>query len=166
MRDEAPIVVRLAARADVGTLVDLMREFYAEANYPLDQGWAETSFSQLLEHAELGCVWLAECRGVVAGHAVLTVRYTMEHGALSGYIDDLFVKPKFRRQGVARALLSELFAECRRRRCKSMYVEVGERNVPAIELYRHFGLGPFHDGRVLLHGALPVVAVADAQRRS
>jgi GNAT superfamily N-acetyltransferase len=134
-----------------------MREFYAEANFPLDQTWADTSFSQLLEHSQLGCVWLAERDSVAAGHAVLTLRYTMEHGALSGYVDDLFVKPEFRRQGIARALLSALFDECARRSCKSIYVEVGDRNVPAIELYGRFGLGPFHDGRVLFHGALPVV---------
>ena len=153
----SPAVVRRATRSDVGTLVDLMREFYAEANYSLDQKWAETSFSQLLEHSELGCVWLAECNTVAAGHAVLTLRYTMEHGALSGYIDDLFVKREFRRQRIARALLFELLDECKRRSCKSIYVEVGDRNVPAIELYSQFGLGPFHDGRVLFHGALPVV---------
>jgi ribosomal protein S18 acetylase RimI-like enzyme len=149
--------VKSATRSDVGALVDLMREFYAESNYPLDEKWAELSFSQLLEHPDLGCVWLAERDGLAAGHAVLTFRYTMEHGALSGYIDDLFVKPQFRRQRIARALLSELFDECRRRACKSIYVEVGDRNSPAIALYSHFGLGPFQDGRVLFHGAVPVV---------
>jgi ribosomal protein S18 acetylase RimI-like enzyme len=147
-------VVRRATQSDVDTLVELMREFYAESSYPLDQEWAETAFSQLLAQPELGCAWLAECDEVAAGHAVLTLRYTMEHGALSGYIDDLFVKPEFRRRGIACALLSELLDECRRRGCKSVYVEVGDRNVPAIELYRHFGLEPFQDGRVLFHGAL------------
>jgi ribosomal protein S18 acetylase RimI-like enzyme len=151
--------VRRAVRSDVATLVDLMQEFYAEANHSLDQKWAADSFSRLLDRSDLGCVWLAECHGVAAGHAVLTSRYTMEHGALSGYIDDLFVKPGFRRQGIARALLSELFDECTRRSCKSIYVEVGDRNMPAIELYGRFGLGPFHDGRVLLHGAVPAGGV-------
>jgi ribosomal protein S18 acetylase RimI-like enzyme len=150
-------VVRRATRSDVGALVDLMRAFYRETDYPLDQGWADAAFSTLLEHSELGCVWLAECQHAAVGHAVLTVRYTMEHGAPSGYIDDLFVQPEFRRRGIARALLAELFEECRRRGCKSMYVEVGDRNAPAIELYRRFGLGPFQDGRVLFHGALPAV---------
>jgi ribosomal protein S18 acetylase RimI-like enzyme len=108
----------------------------------------------LLEHPGLGCAWLAEYRNAPAGHAVLTLRYTMEHGALSGYIDDLFVRPAFRRQGIARALLSELSDECRRRNCKSIYVEVGDRNVAAIELYRRVGLRPFQDGRLLFHGTL------------
>jgi ribosomal protein S18 acetylase RimI-like enzyme len=150
--------VRRGARADVGTLVDLMREFYAESCFPLDQKWAEAAFLQLLQQPQLGCVWLAEYQGVAAGHAVLTLRYSMEHGALSGHIDDLFVKPEYRRQHVARALLSELFDECRRRSCKSMYVEVGNKNVPAVELYRQYGLAPFRDDRELLHGMLPAIS--------
>lgn len=148
------LVVRRATRSDLGTLVEIMREFYAEASYPLDQGWAASAFLQLLERPELGCAWLCEYDAAVAGHAVLTVRYTMEHGALSGYIDDLFVRPQFRRRGIGLALLSELYAECRQRDCKSVYVEVDDRNVAAVELYRRMGLGPFQDGRVLLHGAL------------
>jgi ribosomal protein S18 acetylase RimI-like enzyme len=151
---QSTIVVRRATQSDVGALVELMREFYAEASYPLDQEWAQAAFSPLLTHSELGCVWLAECGGVAAGHAVLTLRYTMEHGALSGHIDDLFVKSEFRRRRIACALLSELFDECKRRGCKSIYVEVGDRNVAAIELYRRFGLEPFQDGRVLFQGAL------------
>src|SRR5688572_23886430 len=122
---QSTIAVRRATQSDVGALVELMREFYAEANYPLDQEWAQAAFSPLLIPSELGCVWLAECGGVAAGHAVLTLRYTMEHGALSGHIDDLFVKPEFRRRRMACALLSELFDECKRRGCKSVYVEVG-----------------------------------------
>lgn len=157
-------VVRRAARSDIGTLVELMREFYAESSYSLDERWAENAFSRLLEHSELGCVWLAECDEVAAGHAVLTLRYTMEHGALSGHIDDLFVRPEFRRQRIGRALLSELLDECRQRSCKSIYVEVGDRNVPAIELYRRFGIGPFQDGRVLFHGALVPAAPTTAGR--
>ena len=33
----------------------------------------------------------------------------MEHGGLSGYVDDLFVRPSFRRRGVASGLLRESF---------------------------------------------------------
>jgi ribosomal protein S18 acetylase RimI-like enzyme len=136
-----------------------MREFYAEANFTLDMKWAEAAFLQLLQQPELGCVWLAKCHDVAAGHAVLTLRYSMEHGALSGHIDDLFVKLEYRRQHVARALLSELFDECRRRACKSICVEVGNRNAPALELYRQYGLAPFRDDRELLHGMLPAIDI-------
>ena len=150
----APTIVRRAGRSDVGALVDLMREFYVEASYSLDREWAEAAFSELFENPDRGCVWIAEAAGTAAGHAVLTVRYTMEHGSLSGYIDDLFVRPRFRRRGIARALVSELFVEGRRRGCRSVYVEVGAENTPAIRLYNQFGLRRFEDGRVLLGSVL------------
>jgi ribosomal protein S18 acetylase RimI-like enzyme len=146
--------IRRATYADLGNLLELMREFYAESSYPLDETWAASAFAPLLERSELGCVWLAESDGGAAGHAVLTLRYSMEHGTLSGQIDDLFVRPAFRRRRIGHALLSELFDECRQRSCKAVYVEVGERNAAALELYRRFGLEPFRDGRVLLHCAL------------
>ena len=146
--------VRSAEPADVADLVLLMHDFYAEANYPLDHSWAATSFLQLLSRPELGCVWLVHSGPLPIGHAVLTVRYTMEHGGLSGYVDDLYVKPEFRRMGAGDALLNELFAECRARGCKFVHVEVGDSNAPALALYAKFGLLPAKDGRVLLSGPL------------
>ncbi len=131
-----------------------MRDFYAESEFALDPEWAKASFVRLLEDAGLGCVWIAERDGVPAGHAVLTVRYTMEHGALSGYIDDLYVRPESRRRGIARSLVEKVVRECEQRNCKSLYVEVGEGNVPALDLYRDFGLVEFQDGRTLLNGAI------------
>jgi ribosomal protein S18 acetylase RimI-like enzyme len=145
-----PIALRRAGSADVGVLIDLMREFYAEAGYSVDGQWASSAFTRLIEDPGLGCVWVAWNDKSPIGHAVLTLRYTMEHGASSGYIDDLFVRPEYRRRRIARALLSELIAECRQRDCKAIYVEVGDGNVPAMQLYREMGLERFADGRVLL----------------
>ena len=76
------------------------------------------------------------------------------HGGLSGYVDDLYVKPEFRRMGAGDALLNELFAECLARGCKFVHVEVGGSNAPALALYARFGLLPAKDGRVLLSGPL------------
>ena len=58
----------------------------------------------------------------------------------------------FRRRGVARALLEELFKECRVRDCKSVQVEVGQGNAAARRLYARFGLVPHQDDRILLSG--------------
>jgi ribosomal protein S18 acetylase RimI-like enzyme len=131
-----------------------MEEFYGESNYPLDQQWARSSLLELISRSELGCIWLARSDGGTIGHVVLTTRYTMEHGGLSAYIDDLFVRPAFRRKGVGRALLRELFRECRRRGCKSVQVEVAPGNVPALGLYTAFGLLPHEESRQLLSGAV------------
>ncbi len=131
-----------------------MSAFYAESNFRLDVDWAEAAFRRLFEDAALGCVWIAERSETPVGHVVLTLRYAMEHGALCGHIDDLYVKPESRRQGVARTLVSELVRECEKRNCKALFVEVGEENTPALRLYREFGIVPFEDGRTLLAGGI------------
>jgi len=147
--------VRLAVGPDVEVLVQLMREFYAESNYALDQAWAASSFRALISNSALGCVVLALHGPTAVGHAVLTTRYCMEFGGLCGYIDDLFVQPASRRRGVGYALVNALFAECNVRACKSVQVEVGESNASARALYAKFGLRAATDGRVLLSSALP-----------
>jgi GNAT superfamily N-acetyltransferase len=146
--------VQLASLSDVQSLVELMHEFYAESSFTLDRTWAASSFTDLIAHPSLGGVWLIRVDGHVAGHVVLTVRYTMEFGGLSAYIDDLFVRALYRRRGAATAALDALLDECKRRGCLSLHVEVGHDNVAANALYSRYGLSPATDGRQLLSVAL------------
>lgn len=141
---------RLATLADIDTLVALIREFYAESGFDLDRAWAAKAFTSLISSPQLGRVWLLTAGERVAGHVVLTLRYTMEYGGVSGYVDDLFVRPECRRQGVAAAGMAALLEECRRRGCLSIQVEVGETNTPALALYTRYGLQAGTDGRLLL----------------
>ena len=151
------VQVRLATHSDVPDLVALMREFYAEASFPLDPQWAARSFSQLISDPSRGAVWLIEVNGACAGHVVLSIRFTMEFGGLSAYIDDLFVRPTSRRQGAAKAGLDALIAECRRRDCKSIHVEVDPANTAANALYRQYGLTPGSDRRLYLSLVFPAI---------
>lgn len=135
---------------DIPVLVDLMREFYAEAGYTLDGRWAADSFRTLLQDARLGAAWLVLHDSEPAGYVVLTVRFSMEYGGLDAFIDDLFVRPGYRRQGLGRAALGALFDECKRRRVLAVHVEVGHDNVAAKALYNGHGLEQGDDGRQML----------------
>ena len=141
---------RLAVRSDIPQLVELMREFYAESSYPLDADWASRAFARLLDAPSLGATWIIEDESMAVGHVILTVRFAMEVGGLWGSIDDLFVRPAHRRRGAATAALGAVLAECARRGCRALSVEVGADNHPAIALYRRFGLVPADDGRLTL----------------
>lgn len=154
MSANAGITVRPARAPDIPCLVALMREFYAESSYPLDNTWAAAAFEHLLREPSLGAVWLVEDAGVAAGHVVMTVRFAMEVGGLLGSVDDLFVRPAHRRRGAASAALDAVLTECRRRGCRALSVEVGADNHPAIALYRRFGLVAGDDGRLTLRRML------------
>jgi GNAT superfamily N-acetyltransferase len=129
-----------------------MREFYAEANYPLPTEAAAQAFQRLLDQPELGSIWLMEHDGEPAGYAVLTVGYSMEFGGLRGFVDDLFVKAACRRLGLAKEALAEIRRECTNRGVRALLVETGHDNDAARPLYAGFG---FEDsGRLLLTLAL------------
>jgi len=141
------VTVTRATAADIPELVSLMREFYAESGYPLDTAWAEASFRQLLGDGSRGAAWIARIGDDPAGHVVLALRHSMEFGGLAGIVDDLFVEPRHRRQGIATALLGALFEECRGLNAAAVEVEAGDTNVAARELYLRFGLVPNDNGR-------------------
>ena len=135
-----PATIQRAGVADIGTLVSLMREFYAEAEYALDAEWAAGSFSALLGDAPRGAVWIAREDGEAAGYTVLTLRHSMEFGGTDGFVDDLFVRSEHRRCGHGKALLGALFDECRRTGVLAVHVETGRDNGAARALYGEFGL--------------------------
>ena len=145
-------IVERAGQQDIPLLVELMRQFYDEANYPLERAWAEESFGKLFKAN--GCAWIARLDGKPAGYVVLTLRHSMEYGALIGFIDDLFVHPKARRIGVATALLAALFDECHHLDLAAIQVESGASNTASGGLYRKFGLLPYTDDRQLLTARL------------
>lgn len=139
--------VRTATPADIATLVALMDEFYAEAGFTLDLAGAARTFERLLSDPSLGVVWLMSFDSEPAGYLVLTTRFSMEFGGLDGFIDDLFVRPSYRRRGLSALGLSALLAEARRRSLLALHVEVGVENGPAQALYRGIGMTPGEDRR-------------------
>lgn len=56
-----------------------------------------------------------------------------------GYISNVAVTGKYRRQGIAKALILALEAKCREMQLSFMTLEVRESNAPAISLYAGLG---------------------------
>lgn len=55
------------------------------------------------------------------------------------YLDDLYVKPEFRRMGIGTALLHEVFALAKSENCRRLRWQVLNWNTSAISLYRKCG---------------------------
>ena len=151
-----PHLIRLATLTDVDALVRLMRQFYAEANFPLSEDIAARTFETLLDDSRLGQVWVIESDGHPAGFVVLTVSFSMEFGGLRGFVDDFYVSPQYRNRGLGHAALEEVKRACIRRGVRALLVETGPDNQAALTAYRSVG---FTDsGRCLL--MLPLAPTA------
>jgi ribosomal protein S18 acetylase RimI-like enzyme len=134
------ISTREATNEDVSTLVEMMREFYAEAQYALDAEWAKSSFSTLLTDSSRGGIWIVYSDEAPAGYVVITYRFSMEFGGIDAFIDDLFVRSRYRRQGIGKAALAAAFDACDRRQILAVHVETSANNSPAVALYGRFGM--------------------------
>jgi GNAT superfamily N-acetyltransferase len=132
-----------------------MAEFYAESGYELNSERASRAFTDILTNDRLGYVWLIQAANEYAGHVVLTLRYAMEYGGLVGCLDDLYVRPSHRKQGLSSAALFEVGNFCRDAGIRALTVEVGHNNVPAQALYRRAGFAEAADRQLL---ALPLAA--------
>ncbi|MEG1108140.1 MAG: ribosomal protein S18-alanine N-acetyltransferase [Oscillospiraceae bacterium] len=97
--------------------------------------WSRTLLEKQMNFEE--CVFIAAVDGEerVLGYVGLT--FVLDEG----YISNVAVSPKFRRQGVAAALIGELIARTRKS-LAFLTLEVRESNAPAIALYSGFGFKP------------------------
>lgn len=57
----------------------------------------------------------------------------------TAYINNIAVKPQFRRKGAARALINELERRAAESNCFEMTLEVRSKNLPALALYEKCG---------------------------
>lgn len=148
MTHAAPLAVRPAAPGDIPAIVALMQDFYAEAGFPLPAEAAARALHALLDEPRLGGVLLALLDGEPAGHAVLTLCFSMEYGGLRGFVDDLYVRPAARGRGAAAALLGALRDAARERGVRALHVEVGPDNDVARRVYARAGFAD--SGHLLL----------------
>lgn len=131
--------IRQATLSDVETLVRLMKDFYAEADFELPETSAARTFAALLDDWRYGQVWLVEVEGQAVGFVVLTVSFSMEYGGLRGFVDDFFIAPKHRNKGLGHAALEEVKRACGQRGVRALLVEVGPQNDAALSAYKHVG---------------------------
>jgi ribosomal-protein-alanine N-acetyltransferase len=95
--------------------------------------WPERSFRfELTDNTASRC-WVAEVDGRLAGMVVGWMLVDEMH------IATIATHPDFRRQGIARALLSHTLSHAIDEGAQSSFLEVRESNLAAQEMYRQFG---------------------------
>ena len=82
---------------------------------------------------------IAEVAGEPAAIAVWFRNFSTWDGVSGVYLEDLFVRERFRRNGLARALLATLARECVARGYSRLNWSVLDWNSPAIALYDAIG---------------------------
>jgi GNAT superfamily N-acetyltransferase len=131
------VTVEILDEDDADALALLQSEFTGLETTP-QQAANRLRKSRGIEHPVL-----ARVDGDVAGFASLRLHPYLGEDVPYAELSELYVRPQFRRLGVARALLTVLEEEARRSGATSWAVLTGEDNNAALAAYQTWGFRPF-----------------------
>lgn len=137
------ISVRPAQPSDVGSILSFVRELAEYEREPDAVKATEAMLHASLfgERPECEAV-IGEVGGAAQGFALFFMNYSTWLGRPGLYLEDLYVRPGCRGQGLGRALLVELARLAAARGCGRMEWSVLDWNTPAIEFYKSIGARP------------------------
>jgi GNAT superfamily N-acetyltransferase len=129
------VTIRRAGEADEALLRELWREFEQEIPEPFGEGepWEE-EWADTLDDIRDGGVFLAEDGDGPLGVARIDAP---KHGR--AHVQLVYVRPRGRRQGVAKALLAECVADARARGAGWVTLEVLSSNDVGVTAWRRLG---------------------------
>jgi GNAT superfamily N-acetyltransferase len=88
---------------------------------------------------------VAEHEGEVVGIALWFLNFSTWHGVHGIYLEDLFVRARYRGSGLGRALLAALARECGARGYSRLDWSVLNWNQPSIDFYKAMGAVPMDE---------------------
>lgn len=86
-----------------------------------------------------GRLLIARSEGVAIGVAYLSFVWSLEHGGLAAWLEELYVVPERREGGAGTALLHAVKGLCRSHGCAAIDLEVEESHARACALYEREG---------------------------
>ena len=121
--------------ADISIITQMMQDFYAIDNYPMDIEVAKTLFQEFITHEHLGKSWLIYSENEIVGYIILTFIFSFEYGGKIAFVDELFIKETARGRGIGKEAIQFIQREVPKLSLKLLYLEVEPHNENAQKLY-------------------------------
>ena len=134
------LVIRKAEPRDSALIFSLVRELADYEKLSDDVDATEQSIASLLFAREPGVFCdIAEWDGEPAGFTTWFFNFSSFRGRHGIFLEDIFVRPQFRKRGIGRALLQRLAARCVEQGFARFEWAVLDWNAPALAFYRSIG---------------------------
>jgi GNAT superfamily N-acetyltransferase len=141
----APIRIRSATADDVPLILRFIRELAEYERLRHEFMATETLLREhLFSPSPVAEVLIAEAAGVPEGFALFFRNFSTFLSKPGIYLEDLYVRPSARGQGVGQALLQHLASIAANRGCGRMEWAVLDWNEPAIGFYQSLGAQPMN----------------------
>ena len=132
-----PLSILRATLADVDSLLLLMRHMQNDDPWaePFDESWVRKNLAELVAEPRYGLIYLAREHETPVAYLVICFDFSLEYRGKGAWIDELFVEPAHRGQGMGTRLLDLAETASREHGAQTLHLEVNHGN-RAIELYR------------------------------
>ncbi|MFH1135186.1 MAG: GNAT family N-acetyltransferase [Pseudomonadota bacterium] len=147
--NNGPLVIKAAEVADVPVLIGLIREL-AEFENLLDEVKAdeETMRASLFGPGSTARALLLYYNSTPAGYCIYFRNFSTFLARPGLYVEDVYIRPQFRRLGLGRAVFGELGKLAVEQGCGRLEFAVLDWNQAAIDFYQALGAAPLSDWRL------------------
>ena len=134
------LMIRRARPGEAGLVLALVRELaeYEKLLHEVEATEVMIDTALFCGDPRLFCE-IAEWQGEPAGFAVWFVNFSTFSGRSGIYLEDLFVRPALRGNGIGKALLVHLAQQCVANGWSRLQWAVLDWNTPSIEFYKSLG---------------------------
>lgn len=135
---------RLATEDDAGEVAGLLHDFNSEFGSPSPGPEVLADRLRVLLAGEATLAILAGAPAVAV--ALVTLRPNVWYGGEVALLDELYVRPDLRGQGIGSAIVDELISTARARGVDLIEINVDEGDVDARRFYERHGFSPTEPG--------------------
>lgn len=119
----------------IQTITQMMKDFYAIDNYPIDLETTKKLFQEFISEEKLGKVWLIYDDSEIVGYVILTFIFSFEYKGKIAFLDELYIKENFRGKGIGNKTIQFIKEQIAKLSLKLLYLEVENHNESAQKLY-------------------------------
>ena len=139
---------RQANPNDRDALEQMILAYYLFDNQTVEISKIHSSLDIALTENPHVIIWIIEVDKELAGYFALAIGFTIEAGGKDGFLDELFVKEKYRDRGIGRAAVKFALDICPSMEIRRLSLEVETHNLRAKRLYQDIGF--FTHDRILM----------------
>ncbi|CAM3975391.1 GNAT family N-acetyltransferase [Flavobacterium weaverense] len=140
-----PLVV-----SEIETIVNMMEQFYAIDNYPIDTEISKRLFQEFISDEKLGKAWLIVSDNEVVGYVILAFIFSFEYQGTIAFLDELYLSEKARGKGIGSRAVAFVLEESKKLSIKLIYLEIENHNQNAQKLYIASGF-EMHNRKLMAH---------------
>ncbi len=159
--NEHTFSIKPATVDDAGTILSFIKELadYEKLTHEV-VATEELLHETLFGERQVAEILLGHCDDEPAGFALFFHNFSTFLGRPGIYLEDLYVKPEFRGNGLGRRLLQHIAALAKERQCGRVEWSVLDWNEPSIQFYRSLEARPLDEWTMfrLTGGALERMA--------